>query len=224
LTSGDVVATAGPDLSSAIMLDAEGETVGFDLYCEVHPNTWVHASQVPAGVLAEERRRGQLQHGIYYNGKLMDKLNVRNIYDRLIAAKVGLEKAYRGEATAFKAQIGNPLEQLAKQVQALMQKLEELRTLESEARKAEIQALKARVKRAKRTARMLKEEIKPEDVVPHPLDYLTDVTRAFAEKTLSTAALEKLAKAQHIAEYVDENNDLLANPKKMAALRNMLRA
>jgi hypothetical protein len=118
------------------------------------------------------------------------------------------------------------LEELAKQIQGLMQKLEELRTVKSEARRAEIEALKARIKRAKRKARLLEEEkekqIKPEDVVPHPLDYLTDLTRAYAGKTLSTAALEKLCKAERITEYVDENNDLLANPKKMAALRNML--
>jgi regulator of replication initiation timing len=214
------------------MLDSNGKTVGFDLYCEVQPNVWVHANDVPANVLAEERRRGQLQHGIFYGGKLIDKLNIHNIHDKLLAAKLGLElkvAEYKGGTTAFKAQVGNPLEELAKQIQGLMQKIQELRTLESEARKAEVEALVSRVKKLKRTAEQAEAEegkeekkIKPEDVEPHPLDYLVDLTRVYRGKTLSTQALEQLCRAQRITEFIDENNDLLANPKKLAALRRML--
>ena len=238
LTSGDVVATVGSDSRAGygpgegIMLDSKGETVGFDLYCEVQPGTWVHASQVPPNVLAEERRRGQLRHGIYYAGRLIDKLNVHNVNDRLIAAKHGLElkvAEYKGGTTAFKAQIGNPLEELVKQVQGLMQKIQELRTLESEARKAEVEALVSRVKKLKRAAEQAEaeegkeeEKIRPEQVEPHHLDFLTDLTRAYSGKALSTASLEQLCRAQRISEYIDENNDLLMDPRKIAALRNML--
>jgi len=151
----------------------------------------------------------------------MDKLNIKNAYDRLVAAKNGLEvKAdeYKGGATAFKAQIGNPLEQLSKQIEGLKQHLQKLKTLESKA-----EALESRIKKVeRRTSTLKKEQIKPEQVEPHPLDFLVDVTRAYSGRTLSTVSLEMLAKSQHIADYVDENNDLLANPKKMAALRNML--
>jgi len=68
----------------------------------------------------------------------------------------------------------------------------------------------------------LPEPIQPEQVVTHPLDYLTDVTRAFSGKTLSTTSLEQLCKAQAIADYTSENSDLITDPKKMAALRSML--
>jgi hypothetical protein len=67
------------------------------------------------------------------------------------------------------------------------------------------------------------EQIKPEQVEPHPLDYLTDLIRGYKGKpALSTANLEMLAKAQHIADYVDENDDLMLNPEKMRALRTLL--
>jgi hypothetical protein len=239
LTSGDAVATVGSDSRAGsgpgegIMLGSNGKTVGFDMYCEVQPNVWVHADQVPPGVLAEQRRRGQLQHGIYYEGRLIDKLNIRNIHDKLLAKKLGLEMRadeYKGGTTAFKAQIGNPLEELAKQVQGLMQKIQELRTLESEARKAEVEALVSRVKKLKRAAEQSEAEegkeekkIKPEDVEPHPLDYLTDLIRGYKGKpALSTGALEMLAKAERVTEYVTEHHDLLMDPRKIAALRNML--
>jgi hypothetical protein len=233
--SGDVVATVGSDkadtgVGSGLMLGSDGKTIGCDLLIEVQPNRWVPADQLPPGVLSEERRRGTLESGIFYAGKLINRLNVHNIHDRLMAAKAGLElKAdeYKGGTTAFRAQIGDPLQRLSQQIEGLQQKLQELRVLDTEAKLAEIEALKARLRRAKRIARTLKHEeskdrIKPEDVEPHPLDYLTDVTRAFSGKTLSTASLEILCRTQRITEYVDENNDLLMNPKKMVALRNML--
>lgn len=237
LTSGDVVATlSSVDKSSesgigtGLMVDSEGQTVGFDLFVEVQPNMWVPAEQLPPGVLSEERRRGTLYAGIMYENKLISHLNVNNIRDKLIAAKNGLQvkaNEYKGGTTSFRGQIGNPMDQLVKQIQNLMQKIEELRTLQSEARKAEYEALKARVKRAKRIALTLKhekeqEQIKPEDVEPHPLDIFADFRRATRGNALSTEALEMLAKAERVTEYVTENNDLLMDPRKMAALRSML--
>jgi len=237
LTSADAVATLSSidkssesGIGTGLMVDSEGRTVGFDLFVEAQPNMWAPAEQLPPGVLSEERRRGTLYAGIMYENKLISHLNVKNIRDRLIAAKVGLElKAdhYNGGTTAFKAQIGNPLEELAKQVHGLMQKLQELRTLESEARRAELEALKARLKKAKRRARILEKEkeeekIRPEQVEPRPLDFLTDITRAYGGKPLSTASLEQLCRAQRITEYIDENNDLMLNPNKMRALRALL--
>jgi len=99
--------------------------------------------------------------------------------------------------------------------------------LDSEARRAEVEALKARTKKMKRDIGKLREEesneqVRPEQVEPHPLDFLTDITRAYSGKTLSTASLEMLAKAQQITDYVDENNDLMLNPEKMRALRALL--
>jgi hypothetical protein len=235
ICSDDVVATVGSGktdagVGSGLMVNAKGETIGFDLFCEIEPGKWVHADQLPEGVLGEEKRRGSLQAGILYNGRFYNRLNVRNISDRLIAAKVGLElKAheYRGGSTAFKAQIGDPMTQLANQIGELQRKIEELKTLESAERKAWLETLPARIKRMRKEADKLQEEeqgkeIKPEDVEPHPLDFLTDITRAYGGRMLNTTALEQLAKAQHIADYIDENNDLMLNPEKMRALRSLL--
>jgi hypothetical protein len=225
LTSGDAVATVGSDSRAGygpgegIMLDSNGKTVGFDLYCEVQPNVWVHADKVPANVLAEERRRGQLTHGILYGGKLIDKLNVRNVYDRLVAAKVGLEMRadeYKGGKTNFQSALGNPLEQLSKQIEGLKQHLQELKAMDREA-----DALELRLKKVEKRTR--EEQIKPEQVKLHPLDFLSDVTRAFSGRTLSTAALEQLAKAEQISDFVEESgNSLMLDPEKMRGLRRLL--
>lgn len=118
LTSGDVIATTSEKdfqsgnqgVGAGIMLGADGRTVGFDLFCEVKPNVWVPADQLPAGVLSEERRRGTLESGIFYAGKFISRLNVNNVRDRLIASKFGLElkpTEYKGGATAFKAETVN---------------------------------------------------------------------------------------------------------------------
>ena len=237
LTSADAVATLSSidkssesGIGTGLMVDSKGQTVGFDLYVEVQPNIWVPAEQLPPGVLSEERRRGTLYAGIMYENKLISHLNVKNIRDQLIAAKNGLQlkaNEYKGGTTAFKAQIGNPLEELSKQIQGLLQKLQELRVLDTEAKLAELGALQSRLKRAKRTARTLKheekeEQIKPEDVEPHPLDIFADFRRALSGKTLSTESLEQLCQAQRITEYVDEHHDLLMDPRKIAVLRNML--
>jgi len=236
LTSGDPVATMDSDkadagVGSGLMLGADGKTVGFDLYCEVKPNVWVQASRLPEGLLSEERRRGTLENGIFIDGKLINRLNVNNVHDRLIAAKVGLEleaEKVKGGSTAFKAHVGEPMEQLAKQVQGLMKQLQKLHTLEEEMRRAEVEALVARAKKLRRNVRRLKDEeqeekIKPEDVEPHPLDFLSDVTRAYTGKTLSTASLLMLAKAEQISDYVELNgSSLLLDPAKMRALRALL--
>jgi len=241
LVSNDVVATVGSvkadaGIGSGLMIDEQGRTVGFDLYVEVESGKWVHASELPAGVLAEERRRGQLQHGIFYGGRLIDKLNPHNVHDRLIAAKVGLEvKAdnYSGGRTAFKAQIGNPLDQLARQVQNLIEQIERLRGLDEEAKQAELEALTARLERLKKLAKNVKKEkttiqveperIEPEQVRPSPQDFIFDLTRSYKGKTLSTTSLLQLAKAERISELVEgDPHALLLDPQRMAALRNML--
>jgi len=235
LTSGDPVATVGKDehdagCGSGLMLGADGKTVGFDLYCEVKPNVWVQASGLPDGLLSEERRRGTLENGIFIDGKLMNRLNVNNVHDRLIAAKVGLElkaEMVKGGSTVFKAQVGGPMEQLAKRVEALMQQLQQLRTLESEAQRAEVEALKARAKKMEKDVGRLKEEekelIRPEQVEPHPLDFLSDITRAYRGEALSNASLLMLAKAERISDYVELNgSSLLLDPAKMRALRTLL--
>jgi len=203
---------------------------GLDLYAEIEPGKWVHADHLPDGYLTDEKNRGTLQHGIAYQGRVYSSLNVEDTLHKLIASKNGLQlrvNEYKGGSTAFKAQVGNPLEQLSKQIEGLQQKLQELRVLDTEAKAAELEALKSRLKRAKRIARTLKEDeskeqIKPEDVEPHPLDIFADFRRATRGNALSTEALEMLAKAERVTEYVDESNDLLMDPRKIAQLRNML--
>jgi cell division protein FtsB len=237
ITTADPIATVGSgkadaEAGSGLMLDQNGVTCGCDLFVETAPGMWVHAEQVPGDVLAEERRRGQLSHGIYYNGKLYSKLNMYNAWDKLVASKVGLEleaEMVRGSSTVFKAQVGGPMEELAKQVEALMQQLQQLKTLESEARTAEVEELKARAKKMEKEVDRLKEEeeeeqISLDEVKLHGLDFLDDITRGYTGKpALSTASLLTLAKAERISEYVElHGNSLLLDPQKMAALRTLL--
>lgn len=212
LTHGEVAATTGKQ--GGLMLDKHGKTVGFDLYVEVAPNKWVHASQLPPGMLEEAQRRGLLSIGIVYNGKIYNYLNVRNIHDRLIASKLGLEASFKGEPSAFKAQIIDPIQGLAEQIQRVIQQLKQLKKLEAEAAIARVEELKARVKALEKKAGKTRQT----EVEPHPLDFLGDLAKAFT----GTINVEQVLLAQRIVEYIAENQDLLANPVKMAALRRML--
>lgn len=237
ITSGDVTATtsdkdfkSGDSIGSGLMLGPDGRTVGFDLFCEVEPGKWVMASELPEGLLSEEKRRGTLQAGILYDGRVYNRLNISNIHDKLVAAKNGLQlksDEYKGGSTNFKAQISDPMAELLKQIEGLKKQLSELHRLEEQERKAEIEALKTRTKKLKRDVGKLEEEeteeqITPEQVEPHPLDFLDDLTRAYRGKMLSTQALEQLAKAQRIADLANEGNDLMLDPAKMRALRSLL--
>jgi len=224
-------------LESGFMVDSRGKTVGMDLWVEVKPNEWVPASQLPPGTLSTLKDTGQLQHGIYYQGKLYTELQVENTLHKLIAAKEGLEKAFKEKqseikaATSFKAfqeQIGNPLDRLIRQLEHVKQQIEELKTLESEERRAKLESLEARTQRLMRKATELQKDkepeakplIKPEDVQPTEHDWLWDVLRAWKGKALTTQSLELLAKAQRISELAGE--DLLLNPERMKALRELL--
>jgi hypothetical protein len=143
------------------MPGSDGSTVGFDLRCEARPGKWVRADQPPEGVLAEERRRGTLQSGILYSGKLYHRLNVRNLSDKLIAARNRLElKAdeYKGGRTAFKMQVGDPFQELSKNIEGVIRQLRILQRLESETRESKVQPLNLNLKRAKKTSRKLQKE------------------------------------------------------------------
>jgi len=237
LTSGDTVATVGgsaidadhPGVGAGLMLDSEGRTVGLDLYAEVAPDQWVRADQLPTGMLAEERRRGTLTAGLMYNGKLYNKLNVNNVADKLIAAKVGLEahaNSYKGGATAFKAQLGDPMQQLAKQLLTL-----KVRLMEKEVGRLDREEMAAKIaKMSKDVDELVKDEgTKPEDDEPiiqpqQPFDFIRDMQRAFSGRTLTTAEINAVVLGQQIADLgLDESEpSLLGNPEKMASLRQLI--
>lgn len=102
LTTDDVVqATCGwkfasdglyPAIGSGVLIGSDGHAVGQDMYAEVAPKRWVRASELPEGLMSEERRRGTLYAGLVYGGKFISRLNVNKAADRLIAAKIGLKK------------------------------------------------------------------------------------------------------------------------------------
>lgn len=214
LVTQDAVATTSDkdfqrgstDIGSGLMLDAEGRTVGFDLYVEIERGKWVMASELPKGMLSEEKRRGTLQAGILYDGRVYNRLNINNIHDKLIASKNGLQlksDEYKGGSTAFKAQITDPMAQLASQIDALRTKIEELKTLESEERKAFLEVLPGRIKTLRKEAVKLEEE---EEEEPH----------------ITTTQLEALVRAQLVNEAVERQGPLLLDPAKMRALRSLL--
>ena len=223
LTSGDAVATVGSDkadagVGSGLMLGADGKTIGFDLYAEIAPSKWVLASALPEGMLRAERQRGTLTAGILVNGQVYDKLNVHNVHDKLIAAKVGLElKAdeYKGGATAFKAQIGDPLEQLSKKIENLVQQLEELKAMDREA-----DALELRLKKVEKQKKEEAEEQTRREEEPYT--FMDDFARAYKGKALTTSQIEDVIIGQTIADLTEDGKSLLGNAAKMRALRGLL--
>lgn len=177
LISGNVAAsTSDKDFKSngigaGLLLDETGRTVGFDLFCEIQPNKWVRADELPSGLLAEEKRRGTLIAGVLVEGKVYNRLNVNDISDKLIASRIGLEQyanEYRGEPATFKAQASESTaaiwrqlealerqieqqgqtdqwEELTKRVEALGRGIKNLHILDKELRDSQRAALKARL-------------------------------------------------------------------------------
>jgi hypothetical protein len=68
---------------------------GADLYCEVQPGKWVHASQVPGEVLRKHMENGSFKAFEIKPGKPMPILNLADVQQRLIAARLGLTYAGR---------------------------------------------------------------------------------------------------------------------------------
>lgn len=232
LTSGDVVAEVGAGKAETspgvgLMLDAQCQTVGFDMYAEVAPDQWVRADQLPNGLLAEERRRGTLTSGILYAGKLYNRININNLADRLVAAKVGLEKEaerYHSGRATFVAQIGNPLDQLMKRVLALKLKL-----MEKEVSKTDpanrIAKVKSTVEKLQKddAAQPKEDDDEPTIEPEQPFDFVKDLQRAYTGRTLTTAELNTVLLGQQIADVIDDGEpSLLGNPEKMASLRQLI--
>ena len=199
---------------SGILLGHDGQTLGQDTYFKVDATQWLPADKVPNGVIKRELQNGTLKSGILYGDKLYEQLNIHDSLHRLIAAKVGLEKAFneqnatvKGDSAMFKAQISDPMNELVKQVEAL-----ELKVLERKVDALELKVLEQEVATL---------EIKLEKRRARKDDWLANLkTAAF---TISTSTLEILAKAAFVADYVEDNDSLLADAAKMAYLRKILR-
>jgi seryl-tRNA synthetase len=219
-------------LESGFLVDAERRTVGMDLWCEVKHNEWVPSDKLPPGTLSMMKDRGELSEGIYHEGKLYAMLEIPNTFHRLIASKEGLEKAFREQgatlkdAATFKAQISDPMTQLANKIGELRKKIQELKTLESEERKAFIDSLPARVKHMEKEVRQLEDEEGKEQIhrEEEPYTFMDDFARAYSGKTLTTSQLEDVIIGQTIADLglSPDGKSLLGNAAKMAKLRRML--
>lgn len=230
LTSGDVVATTSEkdlqggsgSIGHGIMLDADGRTIGFDLFAEVEPGKWVIAGQLQPGMLGEERRRGTLVSGIMFQGEVRNYLNVRNIQDRLVASRMGLEaKEYKSGPAAFRAQeVGSSLDRLITQIKGLRAKLQWLQVQDEESCRAEKEALQARVKKAEKTVRMLqKEQAPPLPEDSGSLEWFDDLS---GRHFLTTQSLEALIRSSLVADMVERQGPLLLDPERMRALRTLL--
>lgn len=241
LTSGEAVAMVGcaadAGIGAGVMLGSDGKTVGFDLFCEIESGRWIHALELPPGVLTQECRRHSLSSGIVYDGRFISRLNVKNISDKLIASKLGIAAQadkYTQGTTAFKAEIQDPLDQILSSLGRIGELIKE--HSKPRTKQEKVQALITRVRTLVQNSHDLDEEDKQEteekmkslsdqadDVEPHPMDIISDFARAMkGKKTLTTEGLEILARAQRIGEFVGENDRLLGDPRVMAQLRQLL--
>jgi hypothetical protein len=236
LTTGDAVAVAGdntksshPQIGAGIPIDSQGQTVGFELFAEAEPGKWVRATDLPDGVLSEERRRGQLTEGIVVDGRLMSAINVNNVRDKLIAAKVGLEQAstsFKGDAKSFATQFDHPIEKLLERIELLKRWIGLLiasDALDRDELTMRVEALKETVKKLKVDDEKVIDTINPDDVEPGPIDFMFDVIRGMKGRpALTTGALEVLARAERIGELVPDEHAVLLNPQTLAEVRRLL--
>jgi hypothetical protein len=184
---------------------------GADLYCEVQPGRWVHASQVPGEVLRKAMENGNFRAFEVKPGKPMPVLNLADVQQRLIAARLGLTYAGRK---------ANSLREIDEALKRIKQTIDQIEL-------DELTALLNRLEVVEKQIKKLEEERQIEEIVeeskPVSMEEVTaDLARAFRkkEKSLDVEMLARIAEASGI---IARNNEWFANPKLFAKLKRQLK-
>jgi hypothetical protein len=184
---------------------------GADLYCEVQPGQWVHADKVPSEILRKAMENGSFKAFEVKPGKPIPVLNLADVQQRLIAARLGL--TYAGK----KANSLREIDEALKQIQQTIDQIE----------LDELTALLNRLEVAEHQIKQLEEERQIEEIVeeskPASMEEVTaDLARAFRkkEKSLDVEMLAHIAEASGI---IARNNEWFANPKLFAKLKRQLK-
>ena len=184
---------------------------GADLYCEVQPGKWIHASQVPGEVLRKAVENGSFKAFEVKPGKPMPVLNLADVQQRLIAARLGL--TYAGK----KANSLREIDEALKQIQQTIDQIE----------LDELTALLNRLEVAEHQIKQLEEERQIEENVeeskPVSMEEVTaDLSRAFQKKE-QVLDVEMLTRIAEASQLIASSENFFADPKLFAKLKRHLK-
>jgi len=183
---------------------------GCDLYVELE-GRWVHASKVPGELIRKATENGSFKAFEVKPGKPMPVLNLADVQQRLIAAKLGLTYA------------GRRAESLREIDEALRRIKETIDQIELD----ELTALLNRLEVVEKQIEKLEEEKRINEIVeqfrPTSMEEVTaDLARAFSKKERSVD-VEMLSRIAEASELITRNNEWLTNPKLFAKLKRQLK-
>ena len=183
---------------------------GADLYVELE-GKWVHASKVPGELIRKATENGSFKAFEVKPGKPMPVLNLADVQQRLIAAKLGLTYA------------GRRAESLREIDEALRRIKETIDQIELD----ELTALLNRLEVVEKQIEKLEEEKRINEIVeqfrPTSMEEVTaDLARAFSKKERSVD-VEMLSRIAEASELITRNNEWLTNPKLFAKLKRQLK-
>jgi len=184
---------------------------GADLFVELEPGRWVHADKVPGEIIRKAVESDNFKAFEVKPGKPMPVLNLSDIQQRLIAARLGL--TYMGRKADSLREIDEAIKRIKQTIDQI--ELDELTALLTrlEIIEAKIQTLEEE----KQIAEMV-EQSKPVSME----EVTADLAKAFRKKERSVD-VEMLSRIAVASEFITRNNEWLANPRLFAKLKRQLK-
>jgi len=184
---------------------------GCDLFLEIEPGRWLHASKVPGEIIRKAVESDNFKAFEIKPGKPMPVLNLADVQQRLIAARLGL--TYTGRRAESLREIDEAIKRIKEAINQI--ELDELTALLNRLEVAEAKIQK--LEEEKQIAEIV-EQSKPVSME----EVTADLAKAFRkrEQALDVEMLSRIAEA---SELISNNQDFLGNPKLFAKLKRHLR-
>ena len=184
---------------------------GADLFVELEPGRWLHASKVPGELIRKAVESDNFKAFEVKPGKPMPVLNLADVQQRLIAARLGL--TYAGRRAESLREIDEAIKRIKEAINQI--ELDELTALLNRLEVVEGQIKK--LEEEKQIAEMV-EQSKPVSME----EVTADLAKAFGKKERSVD-VEMLSRIAEASEFITRNNEWLANPRLFAKLKRQLK-
>jgi len=184
---------------------------GADLFVELEPGRWLHASKVPGELIRKAVESDNFKAFEVKPGKPMPVLNLADVQQRLIAARLGL--TYAGRRAESLREIDEAIKRIKEAINQI--ELDELTALLNRLEVVEGQIKK--LEEEKQIAEIV-EQSKPVSME----EVTADLAKAFGKKERSVD-VEMLSRIAEASEFITRNNEWLANPRLFAKLKRQLK-
>jgi len=184
---------------------------GCDLFLEIEPGRWLHADKVPGELIRKAVESDNFKAFEVKPGKPMPVLNLADVQQRLIAARLGL--TYAGRRAESLREIDEAIKRIKEAINQI--ELDELTALLNRLEVVEGQIKK--LEEEKQIAEIV-EQSKPVSME----EVTADLAKAFGKKERSVD-VEMLSRIAEASEFITRNNEWLANPRLFAKLKRQLK-